>query len=84
MSARDDLTTYAATTRTITADSLAPYIDALEKAAYDRAIEAVRAEYLTDDTGTPEDEAYNQGISDAIVAIDGLVEIDALNEQSTT
>ncbi|MCQ1575399.1 hypothetical protein [Streptomyces parvus] len=30
MSARDDLTTYATTTRTITADSLAPYIDAFE------------------------------------------------------
>ncbi|MGC5534239.1 hypothetical protein [Streptomyces sp. SR-10] len=33
MSARDDLTTYAATTRTITADSLAPYIDAVDEEA---------------------------------------------------
>ncbi|MYR36354.1 hypothetical protein GTX14_04700 [Streptomyces sp. SID4944] len=74
MSARDDLTTYAATTRTITADSIAPYIDAVEKAAYDRAIEAVRAEYLTDDTSTAEDEAYNQGISDSVVAIRDLKE----------
>lgn len=33
MSARDDLTTYAASTRTITADSIAPYIDAVEAEA---------------------------------------------------
>ncbi|MEU0160210.1 hypothetical protein ABZ154_15550 [Streptomyces sp. NPDC006261] len=33
MSARDDLTTYAASTRTITADSIAPYIDAVESEA---------------------------------------------------
>ncbi|MEV7492187.1 hypothetical protein AB0O08_15710 [Streptomyces anulatus] len=50
----------------------------IEKAAYRRAIEAVRAEYLNDDTGTAEDEAYNQGIADAAAAID------ALNEHPTT
>lgn len=50
----------------------------IEKAAYDRAIEAVRAEYLNDDTGTAEDEAYNQGVTDAAAAID------ALNKQPTT
>ncbi|MEU2603209.1 hypothetical protein [Streptomyces albus] len=36
------------------------------------AIEALRAEYLTDDTGTPEDAAYNNAISDAIAVIDAL------------
>ncbi|BCK73984.1 hypothetical protein Srufu_079370 (plasmid) [Streptomyces libani subsp. rufus] len=36
------------------------------------AIEAVRAERLTDDTGSPEDEVYNQAIDDAIQAIQSL------------
>jgi len=36
------------------------------------AIEAVRAERLTDDTGTSEDQAYNQAIDDAIHAIESL------------
>lgn len=36
------------------------------------AIEAVRAERLSDDTGAPEDEAYNQAIDDAINAIESL------------
>lgn len=44
------------------------------KAAYDRAITAARAEYLHDDTGHPEDEAYNQAINDAVVAIRDLKE----------
>lgn len=38
------------------------------------AIEAARSEYLTDATGTPEDEAYNQGVTDAIAAIGKLLE----------
>jgi hypothetical protein len=38
------------------------------------AIEAARAEYLTDDTGTDEDAAYNDGVSDAIAAIGALTE----------
>ncbi|WP_228994325.1 hypothetical protein [Streptomyces sp. DH8] len=33
MTARDDLTTFTATTRTVTADSIAPYIDAVESEA---------------------------------------------------
>lgn len=40
--------------------------------ALDAAIEAARHEYLTDNTGTPEDEAYNQGVSDVIAAITQL------------
>ncbi|MFF3547021.1 hypothetical protein ACFYXD_34940 [Streptomyces platensis] len=36
------------------------------------AIEAVRAERLTDETDTPEDEAYNQAIDDAISAIEAI------------
>ncbi|WP_405461739.1 hypothetical protein OG786_29640 [Streptomyces sp. NBC_00101] len=38
------------------------------------AIEAARGEYLHEDTATPEDEAYNQGVSDAIAAIGALLE----------
>lgn len=38
------------------------------------AVEAARSEYLTDNTGTPEDEAYNQGVTDAIAAIGKLLE----------
>jgi hypothetical protein len=52
----------------------------IERLAADRAatlaeaIDAARAEYLTDNTGTPEDEAYNQGVTDAIAAIGKLLE----------
>jgi sRNA-binding protein len=38
------------------------------------AIEAARSEHLTDDTGTDEDAAYNQGVSDAVAAIGRLLE----------
>lgn len=38
------------------------------------AIEAARGEYLTDATGTPEDEAYNQAVSDVVAAIGALLE----------
>lgn len=38
------------------------------------AIEAARAEHLKEDTGTPEDEAYNQGVDDAVAAIGALLE----------
>jgi hypothetical protein len=37
------------------------------------AIEAAQSEYLTDNTGTPEDEAYNRGVTDAIAAIGKLL-----------
>lgn len=74
MDAREQLVNYAASTRTITADGIAPHIAAVEKAAYDRAIAAVRSEYLLDETGHPEDEAYNQAINDAVVAIRDLKE----------
>jgi len=40
--------------------------------AIDAAIEAARGEYLTDNTGTAEDEAYNQAVADVIAAIDAL------------
>lgn len=43
-------------------------------ATLNEAIEAARGEYLTDNTGTPEDEAYNQGVTDAIAAIGHLLE----------
>lgn len=32
--------------------------------------DAARSELLQDDTGTPEDEAYNQGVRDAVAAIE--------------
>jgi hypothetical protein len=38
------------------------------------AIEAARGEYLQDATGTPEDEAYNQAVSDVVAAIGALLE----------
>jgi hypothetical protein len=38
------------------------------------AVEAARAEYLTDGTGTDEDNAYNSGVTDAIAAIGALTE----------
>ncbi|MWA08703.1 hypothetical protein [Streptomyces sp. BA2] len=38
------------------------------------AIEAARGEYLEDSTGTPEDEAYNQAVSDVVAAIGALLE----------
>ncbi|MEU2674783.1 hypothetical protein ABZ622_39335 [Streptomyces sp. NPDC007164] len=39
-----------------------------------QAIEAARAEHLDDDTGTAEDEAYNQGVDDAVAAVGALWE----------
>lgn len=38
------------------------------------AIEAARGEYLQEVTGTPEDEAYNQAVSDVVAAIGALLE----------
>lgn len=38
------------------------------------AIETARGEYLTDATGSPEDEAYNQAVSDVVAAIGALLE----------
>lgn len=37
--------------------------------ALDAAIDVVQSERLHDETGTPEDEAYNQAIDDAVAAI---------------
>jgi hypothetical protein len=73
-SARDELTNYAASTRTVTADGLAPYLDAHRAENLNEAIEAARGEYLHDDTLTPEDEAYNQAVSDVVAAIGALLE----------
>lgn len=49
-------------------------LDAYRAENLREAIEAARDEYLTDDTGTPEDEAYNRGVSDAVAAIGALLE----------
>ncbi|MET8378086.1 hypothetical protein [Streptomyces microflavus] len=38
------------------------------------AIEAARGEYLEEATGTSEDEAYNQAVSDVVAAIGALLE----------
>lgn len=43
-------------------------------APLNEAIEAARGECLTDATGTPEDEAYNQAVSDVVAAIDARLE----------
>ncbi|WP_432139732.1 hypothetical protein [Streptomyces sp. bgisy154] len=42
--------------------------------AVNEAITAARGEYLTDNTGAPEDEAYNQAVSDVVAAIGALLE----------
>lgn len=46
----------------------------IESDALQRAIDAARGEYLQDNTGTPEDEAYNQAVSDVVAAIGALLE----------
>lgn len=55
-------------------DLLTAVVAYSEDAAYTKAVEAARSEYLNDDTKTPEDEAYNQGVTDAVAAIGALVE----------
>jgi hypothetical protein len=57
------------------AEHLANALPATSRAdVLNEAIEAARGEYLHDDTRTPEDEAYNQGVSDAVAAIGALLE----------
>lgn len=41
--------------------------------ALNEALDAVRAEYLTDDTGTSDDKAYNQAVSDGAASIAKLL-----------
>lgn len=49
-------------------------LDAFRAEVLAEAIEAARSEYLTDNTGTDEDNAYNNGITDAVAAIGSLTE----------
>lgn len=49
-------------------------LDAYRAEILNAAIEAARGEYLQDNTGTPEDEAYNQAVSDVVAAIGALLE----------
>jgi hypothetical protein len=49
-------------------------LDAHRTENLNEAIEAARGEYLHDQTGTPEDEAYNQAVSDVVAAIGALLE----------
>jgi hypothetical protein len=49
-------------------------LDAYRAEILREAIEAARGEYLHDDTRTPEDEAYNQAVSDVVAAIGALLE----------
>jgi hypothetical protein len=49
-------------------------LDAYRAENLNEAIEAARGEYLEDTTGTPEDEAYNQAVSDVVAAIGALLE----------
>ncbi|WP_435606535.1 hypothetical protein [Streptomyces ardesiacus] len=48
-------------------------IDSYRLTVLSEAVEAARGEYLNDQTGTPEDEAYNQAVSDVVAAISALV-----------
>jgi hypothetical protein len=54
-----------------------PLLATVRSGVLDEAIEAARGEYLSDDTGTPEDAAYNQAVSDVVAAIGALAEDDA-------
>lgn len=49
-------------------------LDAYRAEVLAEAVEAARSEYLTDGTGTDEDNAYNNGITDAVAAIGALNE----------
>jgi len=55
-------------------DRLREELGATRSAVLNEALEAARSEYLHDNTGTPEDEAYNQGVTDAVAAIGALLE----------
>lgn len=57
-------------TEHLTNDLIAYYRDDI----LNKAIDAARGEYLNDQTGTPEDEAYNQAVSDVVAAIGALLE----------
>lgn len=48
-------------------------LDAFRAEVLAEAIEAARGEYLTDGTGTDEDNAYNNGVTDTIAAIGTLL-----------
>ncbi|NUP15428.1 MAG: hypothetical protein HOZ81_04855 [Streptomyces sp.] len=56
------------------AELLANFRTVVRAEAFAEAVEAARGEYLTDDTRTPEDEAYNQAVSDVVAAIGALAE----------
>ncbi|MGS2592107.1 hypothetical protein [Streptomyces hebeiensis] len=49
-------------------------IDAYRLDVLAEAVDAARGEYLHDQTGTPEDEAYNRAVSDVVAAIALLAE----------
>lgn len=68
--ARENLAAYA--DRYGYTDEVTALLDAYRAEVLAEAIEAARAEYLTDATGTDEDNAYNNGITDAVAAIDAL------------
>ncbi|SDN19056.1 hypothetical protein [Streptomyces wuyuanensis] len=70
MSARDELRDcFLSDSR----DRFEAAADAFRAEVLAEAIEAARSEYLEDNTGTPEDEAYNQGVTDAVAAIGALL-----------
>jgi hypothetical protein len=50
-------------------DLLTAIVGYVEDKAHAKAVELVRAERLTDDTGASDDNAYNQAIGDAIRAL---------------
>lgn len=49
-------------------------IDAHRLEVLTEAVEAARGEYLHDQTGSPEDEAYNRAVSDVVAALGALLE----------
>lgn len=61
-------------TRHVSSETAERMVDAHRMENLNEAIEAARGEYLHDDTATPEDEAYNQAVSDVVAAIGALLE----------
>lgn len=69
---RDDL--IYRITRHVSSETAERMVDAHRAQNLNEAIETARGEYLHDDTATPEDEAYNQAVSDVVAAIGALLE----------
>ncbi|MCW7984081.1 hypothetical protein XF35_01730 [Streptomyces platensis subsp. clarensis] len=55
-------------------EEITAYLDSFADQILCKALAAINGEQLTDDTGTPDDQAYNQAITDAWNAVHQLRE----------